>query len=297
MEIPDTQKAHEYLTRIGYYRLSAYWYPFRETVLKADGTVQALDTFKPDTSFKTAVDLYAFDKALRLQLLDVLERIEIAVRTSVSLRLGAYDPFAHRNGAFLDGRFARPDPKTGRVKHSEWLQKLDDKEVSSKEEFADHFRTKYHGSHMPVWIAVELLDFGPLSHFLAGMRWVDKSAIATQYGVPKPDLFVSWIRALSVARNVCAHHARLWNKPLVDQPKMPAHNEIPILDHLVRSPYRNTRLYAACALARYMLLVVNPRTKWPSRLKEHLKTFPRNPHISLQSSGFPRDWENLPLWQ
>jgi abortive infection bacteriophage resistance protein len=298
MTIADRQKAEEYLSRIGYYRLSAYWYPFRATAPTVDGTIQVLDAFKPRTSFKTVVDLYAFDKALRLHLLDALERIEIAVRTSIALRLGAYDPLAHRNSSLLDGNFAKlPDPRTGKPRHTEWLRKLDEKAKSSKEEFAVHFRTKYSGSHMPVWIAVELLDFGPLSHFLAGMRWADKQAIARQHGVPRPDLFVSWIRSLSVVRNVCAHHARLWNKPLVDQPRPPNVGEIPMLDHLMSSPYRNTRLYAACALARYVLHAVNPRSQWPLRLQEHLKTFPQSPHISLQASGFPTDWDQLPLWQ
>jgi len=112
MTIPDRQKAEEYLSRIGYYRLSAYWYPFRATAPTVDGTIQVLDTFKPSTSFKTVVDLYAFDKALRLHLLDALERIEISVRTSIALRLGVYDPLAHRNSSLLDGKFAKlPDPR------------------------------------------------------------------------------------------------------------------------------------------------------------------------------------------
>jgi hypothetical protein len=61
MTIADPQKAEEYLSRISYYRLSACWYPFRATAPKAGGAIQALDTFKPGTSFKTVVDLYAFD--------------------------------------------------------------------------------------------------------------------------------------------------------------------------------------------------------------------------------------------
>src|SRR4051812_34205358 len=77
MTIPDRQKAEEYLGRLGYYRLSGYWFPFRETRV-VNGQTTVLDTFKPGTSFKTVLDLYAFDKTLRLQLLDVLERIDDA---------------------------------------------------------------------------------------------------------------------------------------------------------------------------------------------------------------------------
>jgi hypothetical protein len=153
MAIPDRNKAEEYLGRLGYYRLSAYWVPFRESVVAANGTVTLQDRFKAGTSFKTVLDLYAFDKALRLQLLDVLERIEISMRTHIALQLGQFDPWAHRQPALLNRKFTALDPVTRKTKHSEWLSRLDDKEATSKEEFAVHFRAKYTASQMPVWVA------------------------------------------------------------------------------------------------------------------------------------------------
>lgn len=297
MVIDDVPKATEYLSRLGYYRLSAYWYPFRQTTKSANGAVVVLDDFKPGTEFKWATDLYAFDKTLRLQLLDVLERIEVFVRTGVALTVGKHDPWAHREPKLLDRRFTSKNPTSGKVPHTDWLARLDDKAIGSKEEFAGHFRTKYPKSHMPIWIAVELLDFGPLSHFLAGLKWVDTNAIATTCGVPRPDLFASWVRSLSVVRNTCAHHARLWNKPLIDQPKLAAGGAVPLLDHLATAPHTNRRIYAACAIARYLLLAVNPRTQWSQRLKAHMATFPTNPYVTMNTMGFPKGWESLPLWK
>lgn len=101
---------------------------------------------------------------------------------------------------------------------------------------------------------------------------------------------------LALAADACAHHARLWNKPLIDQPKFPSKGEIPLLDHLAASPHSNKRIYAACAIARYLLLAVNPRTQWSQRLKDHIATFPENPYVTLNTMGFPKDWEKLPLW-
>ncbi len=295
MVIEDIPKATEYLSRLGYYRLSAYWYPFRNSKFE-NGTLTVLDDFKDGTEFKWATDLYAFDKALRLQLLDVLERIEVFVRTGVALTVGQHDPWSHRDPKILDRRFTSKNAKTGKVPHTEWLSRLDEKANTSKEEFAGHFRSRYPTSHMPIWIAVELLDFGPLSHFLSGLKWADANTIAATCGVPRPDLFTSWVRSLSVVRNTCAHHARLWNKPLIDQPKFPSKGEIPLLDHLAASPHSNKRIYAACAIARYLLLAVNPRTQWSQRLKDHIATFPENPYVTLNTMGFPKDWEKLPLW-
>lgn len=291
MLIEDEDKAGEYLSRLGYYRLSAYWYPFR-----VNHRGQITDTFKPETTFEWALDLYSFDKKLRLIMLDILERIEIFIRTAVALQLGQFDPEAHRLPRILDGQFTRINPRTQQVAHTEWLANLDRKARTSKEEFAAHFRTKYPRSHMPIWIAVELLDFGPLSMFLSGMKWADVEAIGLTCGAPSRDIFATWIRSLSGVRNTCAHHARLWNKPLVDQPRMPPLGTIPFLDHLSNTPFGSKRLYAACAIARYLLLQVNPRTQWPNRLREHLAAFPANQYISPRTIGFPEGWENLDLW-
>ena len=295
MSVPDTAKAEEYLRRIGYYRLSGYWYPFRVFVKNQDGSITRGDRFKSGAEFKHATDLYAFDKTLRLLALDAIERIEISVRTEVALAIGAHNPWAHRDPSQLDRRFTTTKPGQNRSKFDVWRDRLDDRAAGSKEEFADHFRTKY-SDPMPVWIAVELLDFGPLSHFLSGMKYSDLQNISRSYGGIRPPLITSWVRSLSVVRNVCAHHSRLWNKPLVDQPKLPKSGEMPELDHIATSPGGNRRIYTAFALMRCLLKQVNPRTKWADRLKTHMTTFPVAPDINIADAGFPDDWEKLPLW-
>lgn len=73
MVVTDDAAAQDYLERVGYYRLSAYWYPFRvfETVnhdRHSSAITQAIDRFVPDTQFVDAVRLYLFDKELRLRL-------------------------------------------------------------------------------------------------------------------------------------------------------------------------------------------------------------------------------------
>ena len=85
LAVTDESKALEYLERIGYYRLSGYWHPFRERSelfcpvgagipkgKKTKPTSTVLDGFKPGASFEAAVRLYVFDKKLRLLALDAL---------------------------------------------------------------------------------------------------------------------------------------------------------------------------------------------------------------------------------
>ena len=296
IQVEDDDKAEEYLQRIGYYRLSAYSFPFRVSALDVYGVLQTQDQFKPHTTFKNITDLYAFDKSLRLCALDALERIEISLRTEIALTLGKHDPQAHRNPRYLDRGFTNIPKDKIISPYTIWLSRLDEKAKDSKEEFASHFRKKYFGSHMPIWVAVELLDFGPLSHLLTGMTYSDLTQIAQSYKLPDPVVLKGWIKSLSFVRNVCAHHSRLWNKALVNQPPMPPRGALLDFDHVAISPYGAKRVYVAFCIMRQLLRAVNPRTDWSSRFKDTIKTFPASPHISLKTAGFPIDWEKLPLW-
>ena len=69
-----------------------------------------------------------------------------------------------------------------------------------------------------------------------------------------------------------------------------------MLDHLYGNTRAQTRIYGTAAAIRFMLLKINPATKWPTRLKDLLATFPQAPGISLSQSGFPPGWDVLPLW-
>ncbi|NQY59622.1 MAG: Abi family protein [Cognatishimia sp.] len=106
----------------------------------------------------------------------------------------------------------------------------------------------------------------------------------------------TWIRSLSYVRNVCAHHSRLWNKPLASQPKQPRIGEVPLLDHLNGDQYAQERFYSAAAIAHHFQLQINPNSTWGTRFVDLISTFPDAPGISIGQAGFPADWEALPLW-
>tara|TARA_R110002072_G_scaffold622_8_gene4843 strand:- start:5923 stop:6207 length:285 start_codon:yes stop_codon:yes gene_type:complete len=67
--IDNEPAALNYLSRIGYYRLSGYWYPLREidatTSLQQNRPVR-FDHFVLNSHFEDVVKLYIFDKKLRL---------------------------------------------------------------------------------------------------------------------------------------------------------------------------------------------------------------------------------------
>jgi abortive infection bacteriophage resistance protein len=312
MAISDQAAAHACLERIGYYRLSGYWYPFRKSHVSVNAVTGAIlphpqtgraqviveDDFRSGTAFQSVMDLYVFDKRLRLLFLDALERIEVALRVDIALLLGARDPWAHRHPNQVHGRFSKVvDPKTGESEYQKWLDRLDKTFNRSKDEFAKHFKQKYRGEFPPIWIAIELWDFGMLSIFLGGMKHADQAQLATKYGMARPELLTSWVRNLNHIRNICAHHSRLWNRSPADQVSPPRPGENTLLDHLATNRFAITRVYASAVALQYLLRSVNPASSWGSRLKAHCATFPPGTALSLGNAGFPSEWQDLDLWR
>jgi abortive infection bacteriophage resistance protein len=73
MQIPDITEAEHFLTNISYYRLAGYWWPMQSDKVH--------HIFKPGSRFDHVIALYNFDRELRILLFDVIERIEIGLRT------------------------------------------------------------------------------------------------------------------------------------------------------------------------------------------------------------------------
>lgn len=82
--VDDKAKALHYIRFIGYFRLSGYSKFFRQ-----DGTSE----FKSGITFSDIFELYKFDRKLRILVMDVHKRIEIAIRVVISNHMShKYDP-------------------------------------------------------------------------------------------------------------------------------------------------------------------------------------------------------------
>ncbi|MBI3283566.1 MAG: Abi family protein [Burkholderiales bacterium] len=298
MQVTDNERALDYLERIGYYRLSGYWLAFRErsgqlVMLDENGKkpkklkveTLALDQFKAGATFQNAVDLYVFDKQLRLLVMDALERIEIALRVDVSHTLGKQGTFAYLKPELFHDDFSRKlDQNCGVSQHHEWLSKHAQLISRSKEEFVRHNKAKY-GLPLAIWVACEVWDFGTLSTLFNGMRETEQDTISSQYGISNGRVFATWLRSLNYLRNVCAHHSRLWNRNIVDQPRLPAAAELPWVAPFETNSHARARCYLLLCMTRHLLQVVNPRSTWPPRMKSHLLAFPDLTHLGLNLAG------------
>lgn len=311
LQVDDESKARGYLARIGYYRLSGYFYSLREVsgelvILeqfqkpkKVKTDKLTLDTFKPNARFKDAVDLYVFDKQLRLLVSDALERIEVALRTDIAHTLGRLDRFAYLKPECLHESFANPeslDKSKGITGHQAWLAKHAALISRSKEDFIHHNKTKY-GLPIPIWVACEIWDFGSMSTLFSGMRTQEQDEISTKYGVANGRIFASWLRSLNHLRNVCAHHCRLWNRDIKDQPKLPPTDSLAwlsIFPTKENQEQAKARCFLLLLICKHLLSIINPSSSWYRRMEQHLLTFPQLSHLglNLQGMGAPADWQN-----
>lgn len=305
MLVENREKALDCLERIGYYRLSGYWFAFRErsgklVLLDEQGRKPkkikvetiALEPFKPGTTIQNAVDLYIFDKQLRLLCMDALERIEIALRVDMSHTLGKLDPFAYLNPLLFHSDFSKKlDRDSGLPRHHEWLGKHAQLIGRSKEEFVRHNKSKY-GLPLAIWVACEVWDFGTMSTLFGGMREAEQDTIADQYGVSNGRIFATWLRSLNYLRNVCAHHSRLWNRNIVEQPRLPPASEVPWVAPFETSDHARARCFLLLRLTCHLLRAINPNSSWPDRMKNHLQAFPDLEHLGLNLAGMgaPADW-------
>ena len=305
LEVTDDTAALAYLTRIGYYRLSAYWYPLRRPLISQDPATLKLKVTREDQfclgiKFEHALSMYVFDKRLRLLLLDAIERIEVSMRVDISHTLGRRDTFAHMNAEMLHGNFTKKRNHFGQTAYQDWITKYNKVLARSKEDFFKHYKKNY-GLPLPIWVSVELWDFGMLSTFYKGMQAADKSAIAAKYCLEDFTVMESWLRTLNFVRNVAAHHSRLWNKNLVDQPKLPKTGEIAAFDPIVNAPHVSqevsTRLYSVICILIHMLKIISPSSSWRDRMREMIDQFPQVPSLSISDMGFPVQWQHQNFWQ
>lgn len=296
LQVDHPAAALDYLERLGYYRLSGYWYPLRAidpAASAVQGKAVRLDTFAPSSRFEDVVRLYVFDKKLRLLALDALERIEMAVRVDVAHLLGQRDPCAHENPACLHGNFAKKviakGADVGKTQHKVWLMKYQSMlGRARKEPFVAHHQQQY--GTLPVWAAIEVWDFGLLSKLFAGMQHADQQTIAAMYGAPNGQAFAQWLRSLNFIRNVSAHHSRLWNINVLELSPRPSSWPTVL---------NTARPFFYFCLMQQLLGVICPNSSWGQRFKTLLADdFPvvANQQISQEELGAFPNWERWALW-
>ena len=294
MVISDKQRTERHLANISYYRLSAYMLPYKQ---KENGKI--LDSFREGVTWDTVYNLYVFDRKLRLMVFDAIERLEVAIRAQIIYQL------SHKYGSHWQDRpeiFTPPKTITLRDGRTVIMDVYGDIQKHIKEQlhnnkaevFIQHYCNKYDTPiNPPSWMSVEVMYFNHLSRICTGLKLrADINGIASYFALP-PKTFCSWLHTINYIRNICAHHARLWNRDMNIVPEKLAFSKS--LDW-VSSPdtVKRSKLYYFLCMLNYMLQTANPTSTFKHRIKDLLTEYQEV--ASLNAMGFQPDWMNEKMW-
>lgn len=272
MVIDDDDTAKHYLQHLNYYRLAAYWLPFEED--------HSSHQFKQGTRFSDVLDLYIFDRELRLLILDAIERIEVSVRAQWAYHLAHHHgSHAHLDNKLFDGRFWQSN-----------LDKLTDEVKRSDEIFIRHHRNTYVELLPPVWVVCEVMSLGLLSRWFNSLKpSATRRAIANVYGVDEKVL-QSWLHHLSLVRNICAHHARLWNRDFTIIPNAPRSKPSHLSNQFITG---SRKIYNTLLILLHGMDTIAQQHHWRIRLKQLIEKH----GIPVSDMDFPSDWLQRSIWR
>jgi abortive infection bacteriophage resistance protein len=240
----DPSRIARRLKVVNYYRLSGYWYPFRNQDA----------SFYPGTHIDEVWSRYIFDRKMRLLVMDAIERIEVAVRTQLAYHHAmTYGPFGFVQDPSALIHSIKPDTKD--------LIREIYKDVSrSSETFMDHYRAKYgdHHDYPPIWVTTEVLSFGKVVALYRKSPVPIQKRVAQELG-SNHYLFDSWILSLNTIRNYCAHHSRIYNRVFTLRPKMPSQEKWPTW----HDPYKiqNNRLIGILPKCKSSLIPIRRKAR------------------------------------
>lgn len=296
LSIPDHTRTARHLSNISYYRLSAYMLPYR--IIDSNG--KHLDQFVPGTTWDDVFNLYKFDRKLRLLVFDAIERIEIALRTQVIYQLShKYGPhWQDTRSIFKPPQHIRKTGRTYDVFKDIQNHINEQLNANKKVNFIEHYLNTYNNPPTPPsWMSVELLYFSELSKICQHLSLrKDRTDLANAFGVKDDSVFCSWLHTLNYIRNICAHHARLWNILLDITPTKYFNKDVSkiwLTDSEVQTA-QSSKLYYTLCIILYLLQTINPKSKFRIHFKDLLAQYPS---VNVGYMGFPPGWEAHPLWK
>lgn len=279
LTIPDQTHAQHVLAQVGLYRLKGFLLPYKTPSGYVTGTI-----------FADAERLMALDEQLRLHVLKAMQRVEVGLRQTISQYM------LERYGVRWYAEPLRFKPQDRYFQHTEFLAKAVHEFHKMPELFVGHYRKTYDPRpYPPAWMIAETMSLGSWSKlFNAIDRPSDRDAITVPLGI-RASTVAAWLHDLTVVRNVCAHHARLYDRTF--KPAAVADNKRLRRALLAksfdpgdpRSLRLAPRLYALHRLTR----ALDATSPWTAELKMMLGQYTA---AELPRLGLQPNWDTQPEW-
>lgn len=261
--VSDKAFAKRKLQQINYYRLTAYFLPFKN----ADGT------YKDETSFNNVFRIYEFDRKMRCLIFSTIEEIELMLRTQLA--------YYH---ATKYGALGYLNPENFNNMHNAEIfeKRLQEKVEHNKEQFFVKHHVEKYNSQFPLWVIIELFTFGDLSFFYSDMVRTDKKYLAKTLFNTSDRNVSSWLLCLTHLRNYCAHYSRLYFNSFGTVPATPKDFSYKLNDKLFDYILTVKFLYPDHERWTHLFLV-----DLENLIEEYSDV------INMQHIGFPDNWKKL----
>jgi abortive infection bacteriophage resistance protein len=256
--------------------LRAYTYPFQRNDLTEQPFVNSI-------SFENIIQIYVFDRKLRIYIFDAIEKIEIALRSQM---------IYHQS--LLEGShwYLNPDLYRDNDRYLSDIANLEKEIERSSEIFLTHYsRTYTEPIQPPVWMAFEVASMGTLSKLYANLKnGSAKRDIANHFGLSHHVLH-NWLQHISILRNICAHHGRLWNRSLSHTLIFPTHTRNVWLERT--NTIHPQKVYHSLSAIIYLLNRISPNHNFTARITDLIHQFPIADTVEM---GFTDTWHDELLW-
>ena len=277
LQVSNDKEACEILSAISYFRLACYFRP-----MEID---RQTHRFRPDATLDQVLELYKFDTNLRDVVFSATRQIEVALRARINYH------FSRNHTPFW---FTQVDMATDGHLFVENLNGVDRELHRTKEDFIkEHYERYDKPAFPPAWKTLETLSFGTLSKLYKNFVVKgEKKAVAEDFGLPQHEFLISWLESLTVLRNLCAHHARIWNRRYALKPRMPktlsGHKWLTIFS------FPPDKIYPQLCCIAYLLNAIDPHNAFANNIQKLMIDYPS---IDATALGFPKRWEQEPLWR
>ena len=275
MEITSTDEVEEALKTIGYYRLRGYSFQLYDNAHKK---------YVQGTKFENIVKLYHFGQELSCMIFSMISKIEVALRVRLVDALLVYGDalILQDSSVFKDKKMYWQNAST-----------IASEIARSNDVFIKHNFVNYEGE-VPLWAAVEVLSFGTLSKVIKNLKTGAGSAytaLANNYKYkslkgnqvkPSLKMLTSWIQAVAILRNMCAHNSRIYNRTIHTTP------EILDADKITPAPSHNG-LYQVLLAMKYLRSTDAEWTVFVNELDKLFQTY--TGIINLSAMNLPADWK------
>ena len=302
LEVNDEPLAYHALNRIGFYRLTGYFLPFQNV-----RSPFSPHNFHQGTKFEDVMALYSFDTEMRSLVSQALEKLEVAIRTSIcefmcakygahwyvdarSLEVGKHTAIMDEAAKHLDFDLQNSRP---------FWQEPDAASRKAKQLFLAHYYAKYNDPKMPpAWMLRELATFGFWARLYDALTPADKKQVANAWRYPDgtridDELLASWFWSLSILRNRCSHHTRITSRHFPFPPKLPAKNPSKDLFYS-----KTDDLHTLLVIIRILINSAYPSYDWKGEI---MKLFKKYQYVNIEkATGFSLEgkdfWGQTVFW-